>query len=90
MKQISDKEMALCIYSDVFKEANGFRPRGSLVPSHLTVEEIEAKIEALSYEINAEAAVTSGAADWMDERDRPSMFDDFYGIDLGEDGDGWR
>jgi hypothetical protein len=90
MNQASDKAAALSEYSDAFKDANGFRPRGILWPDSLTVEQIEAKTLALYRETAAEMAVDAGQADWIDERDRPSMFDDFYGIDLGEDGDGWR
>jgi hypothetical protein len=79
MTNASDKQMALALFSDAFKEANGFRPRGNLVPSHLTEDEIWAKIEALYREANTKEAVISGAANWIDERDRPSIYEDFFG-----------
>ena len=90
MNQASDKAAALSEYSDAFKDANGFRPRGILFPDGLTVEAIEAKTLVLYREIAAQMAVDAGEAEWADERDRPSMYEDFFEIDLGEDGDGWR
>jgi hypothetical protein len=45
-EQIERSEL-LSLYSDVFKDANGFRPRGILWPDSLTNEEIQAKLEDL-------------------------------------------
>jgi protein-arginine kinase activator protein McsA len=47
------RETLLSIYSDVWKDLHGVRPRGSLFPSELSYEEIEAKLSKLEAELHA-------------------------------------
>jgi hypothetical protein len=50
--ETSDRDMLLSIYSDMFKDANGFRPRGRLFPSHLSTAELETALEGLQVSIH--------------------------------------
>lgn len=52
MKHDDERETLLSIYSDVFKDVHGYRPRGSLFPSDLSNEEIEAKLSELERELS--------------------------------------
>jgi len=68
----ADRQELLSIYSDVFKDANGFRPRGILWPADATVAELEAKLEALHADIQAQ----------LDEdqyQEEKTLFETFYG-----------
>jgi len=79
----SDRDILLSIYSDVHKDVYGFRPRGAAFPSDLSDEEIQAKLDDLQARLDAEMEEER----YEEER---SLYEDFYGVDLGEDGDGWR
>ena len=50
MSKLSDYDCTLCLYSDLYKEVKGFRPRGQWV-SEMTLSELEKEIDALDAEI---------------------------------------
>ena len=51
MNEQIERDELLGLYSDMFKDANGFRPTGCLWPDALSNEEIQAKLDNLQEDI---------------------------------------
>ncbi len=70
--EATDREVLLSIYSDVYKDVYGCRPRGILSASALTDEEIEAKLAVLEAELQVQ----------LDEehyQEEQTLYQKFYG-----------
>lgn len=80
-QESNERDILLSIYSDVYKDVHGFRPRGSAFPSNLSNEEIEARLEALEDDLGA--ILENEEED--DYEDHLSIFDSYRNEILGED-----
>ena len=71
----TDRDIALSVFSDVFKEINGWRPRGLFDFTGATVEDIEAEtarlIAAAEAHCRADAVCRAEAFDAAPLTDRP-------------------
>lgn len=70
--QSSDRDILLSIFSDVFKDVNGFRPTGILFPSDLSDDEIQAELDTLQAKLDSQLAEeddlpSDAFEDWRDE-----------------------
>lgn len=72
----TDRDILLSIYSDVYKDVYGIRPRGGAFPSDLSDEEIQAKLDDLQAELDDDLGGSDAFEDWRDD-DAEDMDGDF-------------
>jgi len=85
----SERDILLSIYSDVYKDVHGIRPRGAAFPSNLSDEEIQAKLDELDKQLQEELEYDH--LDDMDGDFDSGMASAGFGTDedYGDYGDDW-